>query len=107
VREVVSSRCVVGGDVGESALGRGPGLQNGMCLFGIAAGVPRCEVLMLRCGGGVAVRSMLTGAAHNTVALMAHIGRNDARYLFLFECLGRSGGNNGVIGRRESNSRLE
>ena len=79
MRDMVSSSWVEGGDMGgESALGRGPGLQKGMCLFGIAAGVPRCEVLMLRCGGGVAVRSMLTGAAHTTVALMAHIGRNDA-----------------------------
>ena len=79
MKEVVSSSCAAGGDMGgELALGRGPGLQKGMCLLGTAAGVPRCEVLMLRCGGGVAVRSMLTGAAHTTVALMAHIGRQDA-----------------------------
>ena len=70
----VSSSWVVGGDIGgESAFGRGPGLQKGMCLFGTAAGVPRCEVLILRCGGGVAVRSMLTGAAQTTVALIVHI----------------------------------
>jgi hypothetical protein len=63
-----------GGDSGgESAFGRGPGLQKGICLLGTAAGVPRCDVLMLRCGGGVAVRSTIAGAARTTVALMAHI----------------------------------
>lgn len=79
MRELASSSCVVCGDMGgDSALGRGPGLQNGICLFGIAAGVPRCDVFMLRCGGGVAVRSMVTGAAHTTVALIVHITRNNS-----------------------------
>lgn len=51
-----------GADCGESGVsgcrnaGRGPGEQKGMCLLGTAAGVPRWEVLMLRWGGGVAVR---------------------------------------------------
>lgn len=50
-----------------------------MCLLGTAQGVPRCEVLMLRCGGGVAVRSKVAGAAHRmVVALMAHIGCKEA-----------------------------
>ena len=63
-----------GGDRGgESDFGRGPGLQKGICLLGTAAGVPRCDVLMLRCGGGVAVRSTIAGAAQTMVALMAHI----------------------------------
>ena len=79
VSEIVSIRCEdEGGDRGgDSAFGRGPGLQKGMCLLGTAAGVPLCEVLMLRCGGGVAVRSMLAGAAQTNVALMLHIGRVD------------------------------
>lgn len=36
--------------------GRGPGEQKGRCLLGTGAGVPRGEVLMVSCGGGVAVR---------------------------------------------------
>ena len=53
--------------------GRGPGEQNGMCLFGTAAGVPRCEVLMLSCGGGVAVRAgKVAGLVAQTVALILH-----------------------------------
>lgn len=33
-------------------VGRGPGEQCGMCLFGMAEGVPLWEVLMLRWPGG-------------------------------------------------------
>lgn len=51
--------------------GRGPGEQNGMCLFGTAAGVPRCDVLMLRCGGGVAVRlGARVVVVHTAVAII-------------------------------------
>ena len=77
VREVVSICWEgVGGEAGgTSRRGRGPGLHQGMCLLGTAAGVPRCEVLIERCGGGVAVRSMLAGAAHTSVALILYIGR--------------------------------
>ena len=73
--ELVSIACEgEGGDRGgESPFGRGPGLQKGICLLGTAAGVPLCDVLMLKCGGGVAVRSTIAGAARTTVALMAHI----------------------------------
>jgi hypothetical protein len=82
VREIVSISCEgEGGEAGgASTLGRGPGLQMGMCLFGTAAGVPRCEVLIDRCGGGVAVRSMLAGAAHTSVALILYIGRLEGRF---------------------------
>ena len=81
MRAMVSISCVgVGGEAGgTSTLGRGPGLQMGMCLLGTAAGVPRWEVLIERCGGGVAVRSMLAGAAHMSVALILYIGRVEGR----------------------------
>lgn len=63
-----------GGDAGGTSFrvaGHGPGLVTGRCLFGTAAGVPRCEVLMLRGGGGVAVRG---GRVAVTVANITHIG---------------------------------
>lgn len=67
MREVVSINCVEdGGDAGGVSscrvVGRGPGEQYGMCLLGTGAGVPRCDVLMESCGGGVgeAVRSRST-----------------------------------------------
>jgi hypothetical protein len=49
-------RGVAGGVAGSP-----PGEHTGMCLFGIAAGVPRDEVFSDRCGGGVEERpGMLT-----------------------------------------------
>lgn len=44
-----------GGDAGGVA-GRPPGGHSGMCLFGMAAGVPRDDVLSDRYGGGVGER---------------------------------------------------
>ena len=46
----------VGGEAGGVSswrgVGWGPGEQYGMCLFGTAGSVPRCEVLMFRWPGG-------------------------------------------------------
>lgn len=61
VSEVVSMRFVgEGGEAGGVSScrdpGLGPGEQKGICLLGTGAGVPRCEVLMLNCGGGVVAR---------------------------------------------------
>ena len=69
--DVVSIRCCgEGGDAGGVSsprdAGRGPGEQKGRCLFGTGAGVPRCEVLIDSCGGGVAVRL-------GTLTLVVHI----------------------------------
>ena len=59
--------------------GRGPGEQNGMCLFGTAAGEPRWVVLIDSEGGGVAVRAISTGAggqvAHNVAITLVGDGR--------------------------------
>jgi hypothetical protein len=62
-----------GGDAGGVA-GRPPGEQNGMCLLGIAAGVPRVDVLSDRCGGGVGDR-VGTGSALATAAAMLAVER--------------------------------
>lgn len=53
--DVVSISCV--GDGGEAGgVSTTPGEQVGRCLFGTRAGVPRCDVFIDSCGGGVAVR---------------------------------------------------
>ncbi len=44
--------------------GRGPGEQKGMCLFGMAAGVPRWDVLMLIGGVAVLVGTVVTVVVH-------------------------------------------
>lgn len=74
VSEVVSISCegeggVAGGVSNCWAEGCGPGEQNGICLLGIGAGVPRCEVLMVREGGGVAVRPRGAGLVVQIVAI--------------------------------------
>jgi len=49
-----------------------PGGHTGMCLLGIAAGVPRDEVLSDRCvGGGVEVRAGIDGALATAAAMLA------------------------------------
>lgn len=62
--DAVCSSCVAeGGDRGLLILrGCGPGEQKGRCLLGTGAGVPRGEVLMESCGGGVPVRPAAAGA---------------------------------------------
>jgi hypothetical protein len=69
-----------GGDAGGVA-GSPPGEHTGMCLLGIAAGVPREEVFKDRCGGGVEERSgmegyLATAAAMLTVPRLLLSGQN-------------------------------
>ena len=63
VKEVVSTNCAAA-ERGEGGEGRGPGEQYGICLFGTAAGVPRCEVFKDSDGGGVSVRPITGRVAH-------------------------------------------
>jgi len=51
-------------------VGLGPGEQIGMCLLGIAAGVPLEDVLRVRCGGGVDVRLDIVGTLATIVAII-------------------------------------
>ena len=50
--------------------GLGPGEQTGMCLLGMAAGVPLDDVLRVRCGGGVDVRLVIVGTLATIVAII-------------------------------------
>lgn len=62
------------GDEGgvSSPLGDGePGEHTGMCLFGIAAGVPRDEVFKVRCCGGVEERVGMGSVRATTAAMTA------------------------------------
>lgn len=77
--EVVSTSWVAdGGEAGGVSswrgVGRGPGEQCGICLFGMAEGVPLWEVLMLRWPGGGVLRPG-SGAGR---ARMAAISRENA-----------------------------
>lgn len=58
------------GGVTRPWFGLGPGEHIGRCLFGMAAGVPRDEVLRVRCGGGVFGRSGNAGALATIVAIL-------------------------------------
>jgi hypothetical protein len=58
-----------GGDAGGVA-GSPPGEHTGMCLFGIAAGVPRDEVFNDRCGGGVGERPGIEGYLATAAAML-------------------------------------
>ena len=51
-------------------VGLGPGEQTGMCLLGMAVGVPLADVLSVRCGGGVDVRLVIAGALATIVAII-------------------------------------
>jgi hypothetical protein len=73
IDEVSTRLSCRGGDAGGVA-GRPPGEQNGMCLLGIAPGVPRVDVLSDRCGGGVGDR-VGTGSALATAAAMLAVER--------------------------------
>jgi hypothetical protein len=61
-----------GGDAGGVA-GRPPGEHTGMCLFGMAVGVPRDDVLSDRCGGGVDERG-ICGVLATAAAMLAFEG---------------------------------
>lgn len=71
-----------GGDVGgvvRPTVTR-PGEQCGMCLFGTAAGVPRTEVLSVRCGGGVEVLlGKAAGGACSMIVAMLNEPRGQAK----------------------------
>jgi len=58
-----------GGEAGGVA-GSPPGEHTGMCLFGIAAGAPRAEVLSDKCGGGVEERTGMAGTLATAAAMM-------------------------------------
>jgi hypothetical protein len=58
-----------GGDAGGVA-GSPPGEQSGMCLLGIAVGVPREEVFSDRCGGGVEERPSIEGYLATAAAIL-------------------------------------
>jgi hypothetical protein len=71
VIEAVSTKPTsLGGDAG-GVTGLGPGEHTGRCLFGIAAGVPRDEVLSEMCVGGVEVRAGIAGALATAAAMLA------------------------------------
>jgi len=58
-----------GGDAGGVA-GSPPGEHSGMCLLGMAVGVPREEVLSDRCGGGVEERPGIEGYLATAAAML-------------------------------------
>lgn len=65
-----------GGDAGGVSgprTGTGPGEHTGMCLLGIAAGVPREDVFNVKCGGGVEDRPGMGGALATIVAMLTRI----------------------------------
>jgi hypothetical protein len=66
-----------GGEAG-GVTGRSPGEQTGMCLLGIAAGVPRDEVLRERCVAVVEVRLGMDGALATAAAMLARCYVDDA-----------------------------
>ena len=59
-----------GGEAG-GVTGIAPGGHTGMCLLGIAVGVPRDEVLSDRCVEGVEVRPSICGALATAAAMLA------------------------------------
>jgi hypothetical protein len=66
-----------GGDAG-GVTGRSPGEQTGMCLLGMAAGVPRDEVLRDRCAVVVEERLGMGRALATTAAMLARCDADDA-----------------------------
>lgn len=65
-----------GGEAG-GVTGMPPGEHIGICLLGIAAGVPRDDVLMDMCGGGVAERAGMSGGRATAAAMVASECRQD------------------------------
>jgi hypothetical protein len=59
-----------GGDAG-GVTGRSPAGHTGMCLLGMAVGVPRVEVLRDRCVAGVELRLGMGGALATAAAMLA------------------------------------
>lgn len=77
VSDDVSINCVGdGGDAGGVSrpldAGCGPGEQNGRCLLGIGAGVPRCVVFSDSCGGGVEALRLSIGLASTAADISSH-----------------------------------
>lgn len=66
------------GGVSRPRVGTGPGEHTGRCLLGMAAGVPREEVLSVRCGGGVEVRLGMAGGLATTAAMPVDVARHEA-----------------------------
>lgn len=71
VTEVVSIRVSSRGGEAGGVTGIPPGEHTGRCLFGIAVGVPRDEVLSEMCVGGVEVRPGIGGALATAAAMPA------------------------------------
>jgi hypothetical protein len=67
-----------GGEAGGVA-GSPPGEHTGMCLLGIAVGVPRDDVLSDRCGGGVGEREGMGNALLATAAAMLIVRVSDVQ----------------------------
>ena len=70
IEDVSTTTSSRGGDAG-GVTGTPPGVHTGRCLLGIAAGVPRDDVLSDRCVGGVEVRPGIGGALATAAAILA------------------------------------
>jgi hypothetical protein len=70
IDEVSTRLSCRGGDAGGVA-GRPPGEHTGMCLLGIATGVPRVDVLSDKCDGGVGERVGIGSALATAAAMLA------------------------------------
>jgi len=79
VIEEVSTRLSCRGGEAGGVSGSPPGEHVGMCLLGMAAGVPRDDVLSDRCGGGVGDRDGIGNALVATAAAMLMVGVSDVR----------------------------
>lgn len=70
--EISIALSLVGGEAGgvtKPRSGTGPGGHTGICLFGMATGVPRVVVFNVRWGGGVEERAGMCGALATTAAM--------------------------------------
>lgn len=70
VMDDVSMRLSCRGGEAGGVTGSPPGEHVGMCLLGMAVGVPRDDVLSKRCGGGVVEREGMGNALLATAAAM-------------------------------------
>jgi hypothetical protein len=77
VIDEVSTRLSCRGGEAGGVSGSPPGEHVGMCLLGMAAGVPRDDVLSERCGGGVGDREDIGSALVATAAAMVIVGMSD------------------------------
>jgi len=77
MEDVSLTLSLLGGDAGGVSgprKGTGPGEHTGICLFGTAMGVPRVDVLRVRCGGGVVERPGMASVLATTAAMVANGG---------------------------------